>query len=198
MSGPYNKYVFGVSINFRTYDENALLFLAIDPNNVSRTCYLSEIHRLTLIEKILQPEGHIMIFLREGHVVLHLVYGGDISTEMISTGVYNTGNWTKVDAFRQFQPRKGIEKCSFSVNGENDKKIGAPTPQPRQEDIPDMSNAKYYIGGVPPSFRVDGFVLPTHVSFLGCMSNIFVQEGYDPMAEHYYGIEPGCRNKVNI
>lgn len=34
MSGPYNKYIFGVSINFKTYDENALLFLAIDPNNV--------------------------------------------------------------------------------------------------------------------------------------------------------------------
>lgn len=34
-TGPYNKYTFGVSINFRTYDENALLFLAINPNNVS-------------------------------------------------------------------------------------------------------------------------------------------------------------------
>lgn len=29
-SGPYNKYMFGVSISFRTYDENALLFLAIN------------------------------------------------------------------------------------------------------------------------------------------------------------------------
>lgn len=33
-SGPYNKYMFGVSINFRTYDENALLFLAINKDNV--------------------------------------------------------------------------------------------------------------------------------------------------------------------
>lgn len=33
-SGPYNKYMFGVSISFRTYDENALLFLAINKNNV--------------------------------------------------------------------------------------------------------------------------------------------------------------------
>lgn len=29
-SGPYNKYMFGVSISFRTFDENALLFLAIN------------------------------------------------------------------------------------------------------------------------------------------------------------------------
>lgn len=35
-SGPYNKYTFGVSINFKTYDENALLFLAIDPKNVKQ------------------------------------------------------------------------------------------------------------------------------------------------------------------
>jgi laminin alpha 1/2 len=130
--------------------------------------------------------------------VLHIVYGSNISLEMSSSFRYNTGNWTKVDAFRQYQNRKNIEKCSFSVNGENDKKIGAPTPQPRKEDIPDLSNAKYFIGGVPPSFRINGFVLPTHISFLGCMSNIIVQEGYDPMAEQYYGVELGCRNKVEL
>lgn len=33
-SGPYNKYTFGVSISFRTYDENALIFLAINEDNV--------------------------------------------------------------------------------------------------------------------------------------------------------------------
>ncbi|XP_014204068.2 laminin subunit alpha-1 [Copidosoma floridanum] len=174
ISGPYNKYIFGVSINFKTYDENAILFLAIDPDN---------------------PNGHVMIFLRDGRVVLHIVYGNNISMEMTSSSRYNTGNWTKVDAFRQFQSRKNTEKCSFSVDGEYDKKIGAPTPQPRQEDIPDLSNAKYFFGGVPPSFRIDGFSLPTHFPFLGCMSNIVVQEGYDPMAEHYYGVEPGCRRK---
>lgn len=146
----------------------------------------------------LQPNGHIMIFLREGHVVLHIVYGGNVSLEMASMFRYNTGNWTKVDAFRQYQQRKNIEKCSFSVDGENDKKIGAPTPQPRKEDIPDLSNAKYFIGGVPPSFRAEELELPTRVSFLGCMSNIFVQEGYDPMAEQYYGVENGCRNKVRF
>jgi hypothetical protein len=31
-SGPYNKYVFSVSLKFRTLDENALLFLAVNPN----------------------------------------------------------------------------------------------------------------------------------------------------------------------
>ena len=139
-----------------------------------------------------------MIFLREGRVFLHIKYGGNVSMEMYSTSKYNTGNWTKVDAFRQYQPRKSIEKCSLSVGGDNDKKIGVPTPQPKKEDIPDFEEAKYYIGGVPPSFRNEELILPRPVSFLGCMSNIIVQEGYDPMAEKYYGIEPSCKKRVSF
>ncbi|XP_034944517.1 laminin subunit alpha-1-like isoform X2 [Chelonus insularis] len=172
-SGPYNKYTFGVSISFRTFDENALLFLAINQDN----------------------NQYVMIFLREGRVILHIGYGGNISMEMSSTYKYNNGNWTKVDAFRQYQLRKNIEKCSLTVGGDNDKRIGAPTPQPKKEDIPDLGQAKYYIGGVPPSFRTTKVLLPSQVSFLGCMSNINIQEGYDPMAELFYGVEPTCGNK---
>lgn len=117
--------------------------------------------------------------------------------EMSSKHKYNTGNWTKVDAFRQYLLRKNIEKCSLSVGGEADKRIGAPTPQPKKEDIPDFAQAKYYIGGVPPSFRAEELMLPSQVSFLGCMSNIVIQEGYDPMAEQYYGVEPTCGSKVS-
>lgn len=130
-------------------------------------------------------------------MILHVGYGGNVSMEMSSKHKYNTGNWTKVDAYRQYQLRKNIEKCSLSIGGEADKRIGAPTPQPKTEDIPDLAQAKYYIGGVPPSFRADKLILPRQVSFLGCMSNIIVQEGYDPMAEQYYGVEPSCGNKVN-
>lgn len=137
-----------------------------------------------------------MIFLREGKVILHIGYGSNVSMEMSSYSKYNTGNWTKVDAFRQYHLRKNIEKCSLSV-GDADKKIGVPTPQPKKDDIPDFIQAKYYIGGVPPSFRAEKLMLPPQVSFLGCMSNIIVQEGYDPMAEQYYGVEPTCGNKVS-
>ncbi|KAF3427281.1 LOW QUALITY PROTEIN: hypothetical protein E2986_11364, partial [Frieseomelitta varia] len=172
-SGPYNKYSFGISISFRTFDENALLFLAINPDN----------------------NQHIMIFLREGKVILHIGYGGNVSMEMSSNFKYNTGNWTKVDAFRHYHLRKNIEKCSLSVEGESDKRIGAPAPQPKKEDIPDFVQAKYYIGGIPPSFRAEKLMLPSQVSFLGCMSNIVVEVGYDPMAEQYYGVEPTCANK---
>lgn len=140
-----------------------------------------------------------MIFLREGKVVLHIGYGGNTSMEMLSRHKYNNGNWTKIDALRQYQGGRGIEQCSLSVGSNNDKKIGAPTPQPKKEDIPDLLMAKYYIGGVPPSFKTEGRLpLPTPTSFLGCLSDIFVQDGYDPMAEQYFGVEPSCGNKVSV
>ncbi|XP_043271259.1 laminin subunit alpha-1 [Venturia canescens] len=173
-TGPYNKYTFGVSINFRSFDENALLFLAINPKN----------------------HQHIMIFLREGRVVLHIAYGGNVSIRLTSTYKYNTGNWTKVDAFRQYQPRKNIEECILNVGGGNDRKTGTPSRQPGKEDIPDLEEAKYYIGGLPPGFRAVNLHLPSQISFLGCISNVVVQEGYDPMAEQYYGVEPTCGNKA--
>ncbi|XP_017882648.2 laminin subunit alpha-1 [Ceratina calcarata] len=169
-SVPYDKYTFGVSINFRTFDENSLLFLAINPEN----------------------NQHVMIFLREGKVILDIGYGGNISIEVSSNMKYNNGNWTKVDALRQYQPRKYIEKCSLSV-GENDKKIVGPSTQPRKDDIPDFLHAKFYIGGVPPSFRAEKLMLPSQISFLGCMQNIEVQRnGYDPMEAQYYGVEQSC------
>lgn len=130
-------------------------------------------------------------------MILQIGYGSNVSMEMSSNFKYNTGNWTKVDAFRYYQLHKNIEKCSLSV-GENDKRIGAPATQPKKEDIPNFLQAKYYIGGVPPSFRADKLMLPSQVSFLGCMSNIIIEVGYDPMAEQYYGVEPICTNKVGI
>ncbi|XP_076751939.1 wing blister [Xylocopa sonorina] len=173
-SRPYSKYLFSVSINFRTYDENALLLLAINPKN----------------------DQHIMIFLREGKVILYIRYGGNVSIELSTDFKYNTGNWIKVDASRHYDPRKKIEQCSLNVGARNDQRIVAPSLQPTADDIPDFSQAKYYMGGVPPSFRADKVMLPPQVSFLGCMSNIIIGEGYNPMAEQYYGVEPTCRNET--
>lgn len=140
-----------------------------------------------------------MIFLREGKVILYIGYDveNNVNIEMSSAHKYNNGSWTKVDAFRQYQVAKGVEKCILSVGGD-DKRIGLPRTLPEMEDIPDLAQAKYYIGGVPPSFRAKNVVLPSQVSFLGCMANIVVQEGYDPMAEQYYGVEPSCGNKVSV
>lgn len=67
-SGPYNKYSFGVSISFRTYDENALLFLAINPDNV-RDIHISFIlskykfYRVSFIISLLLPNSIIILLI---------------------------------------------------------------------------------------------------------------------------------------
>lgn len=171
--GPYDKYSFGVSLNFRSFDQNALLFLAIDP----------------------QSDEYVMLSLRDAKVVLQIRYGGNVSMEMVSAKSHNTGQWTKVDAYRQFQLGNNMERCILKVGSENDQKLGTPSPQPRKDQIPNLAKAQYYFGGVPPSFESGVLDFSQKMSFLGCMSNIYVKEGYDPMAEQFYGVEPSCSQK---
>lgn len=73
-------------------------------------------------------------------------------------------------------------------------KEGVPSPPPNQDIIPDLSEAEYMIGGVPPGFKsIKG--LPK--SFLGCMSDIQIaQQEYNPMRGVSWGIQRTCSNKV--
>lgn len=86
-----------------------------------------------------------------------------------------------------------IIKGILKVGGES--KEGVPSPPPNQNDIPDLSESEYMIGGVPPGFKtISG--LPK--SFLGCMSDIQIaQQGYNPMRGISWGIQPTCSDKVN-
>lgn len=80
----------------------------------------------------------------------------------------------------------------LKVGGES--KEGVPSPPPNQNDIPDLSESEYMIGGITPGFKsING--LPK--SFLGCMSDIQIaQQGYDPMKGISWGVQPTCSDKV--
>jgi len=85
---------------------------------------------------------------------------------------------------------KGVLK----VGGES--KEGAPSPPPNQNDIPDLSESEYMIGGIPPGFKS---ISGVSKSFLGCMSDIQIaQQGYNPMRGISYGVQPTCSNKVRM
>uniref|UniRef100_A0A8D8X2U9 Laminin subunit alpha-1 n=1 Tax=Cacopsylla melanoneura TaxID=428564 RepID=A0A8D8X2U9_9HEMI len=165
----YNKYLFTVSLSFRTFDEDALVLLAITH----------------------QQDRHVSLVLSQGHVVFRIKYGGEASLEIATTGRYNTGNWTRLEATRYFDRKRKIERGILKVEAES--RDGAPTPPPSQDDIPDLLRAAYYLGGVSPSFSSPLDLPP---SFLGCMANINVaQEGYSPTRGQYWGVQPGCSNK---
>jgi len=78
------------------------------------------------------------------------------------------------------------------VGGES--KEGVPSPPPNQNDIPDLSESEYMVGGVLPGFKsING--LPK--SFLGCMSDIQIaQQGYNPMRGISWGVQSTCSVKV--
>ncbi|XP_054282487.1 laminin subunit alpha-1 [Macrosteles quadrilineatus] len=168
-SSAYNKYLFSVSVNFRTFDENALLFLSVSS----------------------QQDRFVSLTLSHGHVVFRIGYGGDSSLEMMTLKRYNTGNWTRLEASRYFDRKKKIEKGVLKV--ETEIRDGAPTPPPSQDSIPDFSGALFYVGGVPPGFKP-----PVNIpgSFLGCMSDFQVlQEGYHLLKNSFWGVQASCSDK---
>lgn len=75
---------------------------------------------------------------------------------------------------------------------------------PEKNSFPNLENATYYIGGVPPEFYISSQDitknLHTHASFLGCIEEIHIDGSrYNPLDEkHYerYGVESSCSNKV--
>ncbi len=79
-TSPYNKYFFSVSFNFRSFDENALLFLAVSDDR----------------------RGYVSISLHQGKVRYRVGYTGqgDGHLEITTAVKYNTGNWTRVEASR--------------------------------------------------------------------------------------------------
>lgn len=88
-SSPYNKYFFSVSLNFRSFDEDALLFLAVKEDD---------------------PLGrYVSLSLHRGKVRFRIGYGGhgaeDEHLEITTAARYNSGNWTSVEASRYVAER---------------------------------------------------------------------------------------------
>nr|XP_018899369.1 PREDICTED: laminin subunit alpha-1 [Bemisia tabaci] len=168
-SSAYNKYLLSVSLNFKTFDEDALLFLAVTNDT----------------------DKFVSVTLSEGRVVFRVGYGGDISLEISSNSRYNTGNWTRLEATRYFDRKKKVEKGILKIGTES--RDGAPTPPPNQDAIPDLSQAQLFVGGTPPSFRTRRWP----GSYLGCMSEVNVaQEGYNLLRGQFWGIQPSCSQKA--
>lgn len=76
-------------------------------------------------------------------------YGDESKLEINTTKKYNTGQWIKIEAAREFSTRRSTENGMLRVN--NDRAIsGAPTLPVKSHMLPDLSKAVYYLGGVPP------------------------------------------------
>ena len=64
---------------------------------------------------------------------------------------------------------------SVILKVEGESSDGVPSSPPSEEHIPDLYGADFYIGGVPPNFRINSKNNIVLRSFLGCISDIQVQ-----------------------
>lgn len=82
----------------------------------------------------------------------------------------------------------------------DDSHEGAPPRPPNSDSIPDLSEAQYLIGGLPPGFKLVGNNNDIPTSFLGCMSGIqVVNEGFSPLqGKFYYGVEASCSLPLKV
>ncbi|XP_067126672.1 LOW QUALITY PROTEIN: laminin subunit alpha lam-3-like [Centruroides vittatus] len=74
----YNKNIYQVTIWFKTYDENSLLFMAPGKNG-----------------------DYVSLELKNGHIVYHLSLGGSSNLILRSKKKYNNAQWTQVAAGRE-------------------------------------------------------------------------------------------------
>ncbi|KAK9510148.1 hypothetical protein O3M35_004992 [Rhynocoris fuscipes] len=92
-SGTYNKYIFSVSLSFRTFDSNAVLLLVVGKDK----------------------RKYISLILKDGHLVFRIGYGGDATLEISTLEKYNNGSWTRPITVAGFHGDGFIELPSHTL-----------------------------------------------------------------------------------
>nr|XP_049708408.1 laminin subunit alpha-1 [Helicoverpa armigera] len=165
---PADRRQFSVAFTFRTRDEDALLFMALDTAN----------------------NRSVSVTLRECRVVFTVEYGGS-RLQITAAGRHCGGRPAHVQAIRVFASNK-LEKGSLRVNGEET--LGSPAPPVQAPAaLPDLARARYWLGGAPP-----GAPGPAPRPLLGCVGAVTVDRaGYDLMdAPTRFGVEPRCGERT--
>ncbi|XP_028895887.2 laminin subunit alpha-1 isoform X3 [Zeugodacus cucurbitae] len=175
-SRSYRMNLFALQMTFKTLDENALLFLAVDDKN----------------------NRSVSVTLSRGRIMFRIDYGDEAKLEINTTNKYNTGRWVKIEAAREFVPKRGTENGILRVD--NERAItGSPTVPIKSHMLPDLSKPVYYLGGVPPGFKSGTSKAPgADNPFLGCMKDVQVnRETYDPLeSATHFGVEPSCKEII--
>ncbi|XP_075991835.1 wing blister isoform X2 [Anticarsia gemmatalis] len=170
---PADRRQFSVAFTFRTRDEDALLFMALDTAN----------------------NRSVSVYLRECRVVFRVEYGGS-RLHIAAAGRHCAGRPAHVQAIRVFASNK-LEKGSLRVNGEET--LGSPTPPVQSAAaLPDLSSAPYWVAGVPPGHAGVVAERDMPAPLLGCVGAVTVdRSGYDLMdAPARHGVEPRCGERT--
>ncbi|XP_055540243.1 laminin subunit alpha-1 isoform X2 [Wyeomyia smithii] len=170
-----SKNQFSLTLSFKTLDENALIFLALDETN----------------------NRSISLTLSQGKLVFRVDYGGDSKLEINTTNRYNTGHWVNVEAARSFS--KGSTENGILKVDNKEEFRGAPTKPINSGMLPNLEN-NYYLGGVPPGFKSGTTKAPgADHAFLGCLKGVQITGvSYDPLdSSQHFGIEGSCVDTIS-
>ncbi|XP_053605991.1 laminin subunit alpha-2 [Plodia interpunctella] len=160
---------FSLALTFRTRDRDALLFMALDAAH----------------------NRSISVWLQSCRVMFAVQYSGS-RLQMTAGGAHCDGRLAHVQAIRVFAGNQ-LEKGSLRVNGEET--LGSPSPPVQSAAaLPDLTNAPYWVGGLPPGAGVEAPAPP----LLGCIGAVSVdREGYNLMdTPTRHAVEPNCGTRV--
>ena len=168
----YDSRQYSITFSFKSLDENALLFLAINETHLGQ---------------------YISLELTEGLIRYQVRYGSGYEMSLQSRQKYNTGQWVKVEASRVLI--RGVETALLKVA--DDEELSA---APFNFGVPDLEleEAKLYVGGLPPDVSISSDLMGSVPgSFLGCMKDLqVVAFGMNPLQGSFYGVEASCGSQT--
>lgn len=173
----YNKNQYLVSMHFRTFDEDALLFFTSNP----------------------RTKDYVAIFLKDGRVHFECHFGAGpgrqgTSQLLVTDEKLNTGQWVNLRAERENEYAV-LEFVVDSNKRTYEKKLQTNL---RSNEL-DLADADVYFGGVTPNFTlISSIDYPNVVfkSFVGCFNSPQIDTtSINFQRIQSFGIEPGCLEK---
>ncbi|KAB0803605.1 hypothetical protein PPYR_00575 [Photinus pyralis] len=148
-----NPAQFNVQFSLRTFDENALLFLAADP----------------------ERKNYLAIFLNDGRIHYRVHYPNEEDIIMKTEKKYNNGEKVRISAEKVWVRTAKQVDAVLRVND------GLEVFNDSRSNIDSGTNIRlkkihYYFGGVPPDYFLNSMgvtdTLPTHQSLLGGLEEV--------------------------
>ncbi|GAU99875.1 hypothetical protein RvY_10813-2 [Ramazzottius varieornatus] len=164
----YNNKRYTIALTFRSFDENALLFLCANDK---------------------EPQGDfISLELRDGKVAFQFYLGGQNHLLVITSRRFNTGSFVNVRA----------ERFDYYADLRVEDDHIAASLSPNKPDGLELASREMYFGGVPPGFAFQSKYNITYKPFIGCMKDIQVDvTSVDLLSKTVYhvDVEQGCKRR---